>query len=737
MKVRGRGGFVLGVTLGLIVAVTIIVMAVLAYASQSTRETRIFKAKNVCRLAAQSAIEMAKIQIQSGFADYVGVSTEVMLDPKHAEAYGWFKNVSNNGRTIGIADDSHVPVTLPGPTTNNSCVVYVGVGENVVFNGRDPMAVVPVLATAVYTYPDGLTVKSTLQETVCFVTGQSQVFNYAYFANNYGWQRGRTQIINGDARANGDFYLGGGNTINGFIYASPNREIGAEGKVVIDHASGGARMDYAMAYDSQYFSGAIGANTFARPSLKTEDGGAGYYDAPAYSWLGYVPLTKGTMYNGTYKEGTLAAISKRPIVNEGCDPVHMPFISDMGSYKDMAKAAKGSLKCEATRIVERSKVVAEGENDGLVTETRILEIAKSGVNGDDSETRKIVTTTDAEDATETLVYTKSDNSGNAGRGKGNGKSDDGSWQVDKTWTRKETVFSKVDISNGVYDGNGPSGNENLADKGSVVLYGTEDSPIEINGPVVIDGDVIISGYVKGAGTIYAGRNIHIIGDLRYTEEKGELGGPLGLMAKGNIVLGNPSDAWWRSETEETIRRAKATKSVIKSDGADDQSEYATDKYDVQIGYPAMFDGDYMGMEQVGERLKVRGTENAADRRYYETVCDDSVFDLAKPVTRIDAVMYTNHAIIGIQGGRYKDGRLEVSVEPLNVNGSLICRDEYLYSHVEVETQSMINWDPRILTEANGLPIGPQEPYTVRWQEVVEELNPAYGPLSATLEQGEG
>lgn len=51
--------------------------------------------------------------------------------------------------------------------------------------------------------------------------------------------------------------------------------------------------------------------------------------------------------------------------------------------------------------------------------------------------------------------------------------------------------------------------------GPLILVGTKSRPIVINGPVVVPGDVIIRGWVKGQGTIYAGRNVHIIGEINY------------------------------------------------------------------------------------------------------------------------------------------------------------------------------------------------------------------------------
>ncbi len=48
----------------------------------------------------------------------------------------------------------------------------------------------------------------------------SQVFDYEYFLNNWGWWWGSTITGNGAQRANWDFDFRGGPTVNGFIYAA-------------------------------------------------------------------------------------------------------------------------------------------------------------------------------------------------------------------------------------------------------------------------------------------------------------------------------------------------------------------------------------------------------------------------------------------------------------------------------------------------------------------------------------
>lgn len=51
--------------------------------------------------------------------------------------------------------------------------------------------------------------------------------------------------------------------------------------------------------------------------------------------------------------------------------------------------------------------------------------------------------------------------------------------------------------------------------GNLVLIGTEDRPIVLNGDVFVTGDVVIKGVVTGKGAIYAGRNTYVAGDLKY------------------------------------------------------------------------------------------------------------------------------------------------------------------------------------------------------------------------------
>lgn len=56
---------------------------------------------------------------------------------------------------------------------------------------------------------------------------------------------------------------------------------------------------------------------------------------------------------------------------------------------------------------------------------------------------------------------------------------------------------------------------NYASTEPLILIGTTTNPIVLDGPFVANGDVIIRGVVSGKGSIYAGRNVHVVGSITY------------------------------------------------------------------------------------------------------------------------------------------------------------------------------------------------------------------------------
>ncbi len=275
------------------------------------------------------------------------------------------------------------------------------------------------------------------------------------------------------------------------------------------------------------------------------------------------------------------------------------------------------------------------------------------------------------------------------------------------------------LVDGCYSGVGPSGLANGSDVGSLVLDGTS-KPILLNGPVVVNGDVIIKGTVSGQGTIYAGRNIHIVGNVTYssgpswpkpdtkpdqTVKSNATKDMLGLVAKGNIVLGNYTESSWLSAVKNYI-----TPPFVKA--------YTCEPTDAAIGYPSTFSGDYT-VNDSGKKVnyvydsakKKYVPSGTANRKYYESAVGDQIIKNAvssSDITQIDAILYNNHAVMGKIGQSL-------------FNGALVSRDEGIIYNSSVK----FNWDSRLGSRSPDgidffiyLPMSIADPRVLGWREVI-------------------
>lgn len=674
-----RSGFALPFALVTMAVAAISIAALGGYAGFSSRMARHRIAHTKCRLAAQSALELTKIDIAKAFERYVGeVAPSVKITPIRKDVYRWFD----------YGDEGYIGTRVIYPVVTNSVVDGCAVRT---WLGKRQDRTVYILARATCRYAGGPEAVSTIEEVVVFGgIDQSPVFDNAYFVNNYGWMSGSSIVINGSMRANGNVSLSG-STVNGFVYAAANSEVGANGTVSL---SSSPQIKNAASYRSAY-------GNRSRPDTgdyQTADA----FDAPERSGS----VTKPTRYeyddDGTIINrigGTRAAESGDVIINEYADAVPMPFVSDLDDYVEYAK------------------------------------------NYDDEGTAGKLTAP---------AYTYTDGAGTT-----------------------HAVAAKTVTAH--YEGTGPSGDSTLADDGALVLIGTSANPIVIDGPVVVDSDVIIKGYVRGQGTIYSGRNVHIIGDLKYVNpptwshstsddnvtesSNNETKDMLGLVAKGNVVIGDSTSSSWHSSVDNYIKRGTSS-SVVK--------KYACDESDANIGYPSTFQGNYTAVEQVsglsasqaadapggysgnqfgkvrtvtttldtyhtettydrwGRRTTQRVYDTTTelqtvyDRKYYETVCDDKILSSLKDsygISQIDAILYNNHGIFGTPGR---------SGYNFNLNGSLVCRDEAL---IFSGNGIRFNWDFRLGRRSNskaarkrfGLPVGlSDETRTISWREVADD-----------------
>ncbi len=200
--------------------------------------------------------------------------------------------------------------------------------------------------------------------------------------------------------------------------------------------------------------------------------------------------------------------------------------------------------------------------------------------------------------------------------------------------------------------------------GSALLIGTAANPIRIHGPVTFTQDVAIKGVIQGQGTIYTGRNTHIIGSLRYAnppdftgtnmqtiENRNEKRDFLGIAARGSVIMGNPV----------TFANPYPLKYMTPP--------FTKGRFDEAGNWIPPFDA--MQIDSTG-------------RRRFQSVIPDNVINAnAEGVNQVDAILYTNFV-----GG----GNVGTSGGGMTLNGTLIARDEAI---VTWSLPIRMNYDTRI------------------------------------------
>lgn len=265
------------------------------------------------------------------------------------------------------------------------------------------------------------------------------------------------------------------------------------------------------------------------------------------------------------------------------------------------------------------------------------------------------------------------------------------------------------------DGSGENAGIGTNDTGCLILIGTEADPINISGIVVATGDIYIKGYYTGQGTLYAGRNIHIIGNLiaknpptwphpdsnpTATANANRAKDFLGLCAKGSMLFGDYS-------TLDT--------SLLKSPHT---ASHATDVSDASLGYVSYysggvpyFNGDYTLVDGNGSAKRSDGSA----RHFFEPMISATAMTALGVQAWIgwfDGVLYANHLI----AGDFDNNAV--------LNGAFICRDEAVKRHGNL----VLNWDIRLGSRSyDGISFSPWLPgmlprqstvyRTIKWTEL--------------------
>ena len=200
--------------------------------------------------------------------------------------------------------------------------------------------------------------------------------------------------------------------------------------------------------------------------------------------------------------------------------------------------------------------------------------------------------------------------------------------------------------------------------GSAALIGTSRHPIRIHGPVTFTQDVVIKGYVSGQGTLYAGRNVHIVGSIVYAnppdfrgsdmnaiDNANEKADMLGLAASGSVIMG-------------------------------DVSQF-TDSYPLQYMTPPFTKPRLDDNGNLIPAYDALGRDATGYMKYQSVLGNAFIHKISEPVNQIDAIMYTNFV-----GG----GNIGTGGAGIRLNGSIISKDEAM---VVYSLPMQMNYDNRI------------------------------------------
>lgn len=429
---------------------------------------------------------------------------------------------------------------------------------------------------------------------VTFQLSRSQVFDYVYFVNNYGWMDGfgpSDLTMNGDIRANGDFtFTNGTPTINGTVIATQNEKL------------------------STGVSGNISGTPvkWTNSTYATYQGGSGtYVSRMRQAYDSTIHGTKGSTTYDTWKDvlfDTTGSVLNNQLIGS--------TLQDSSGSRSWVKTSSSSTPTFTTIDPAPAEEVIMPDLGDIA---------------------------DYQTASAAYVDTKAtyaDGTANPYYGQGA--------YVD-VWNSTTNAYQRLTTSGYV--------------NGSAVIVGTSSHPIKIHGPVTVAQDAVIKGYVTGQGTIYTGRNVHIVGSIKYVnapdfrgtnpttiDNKNEKADLLGLAARASVMMGNPN-----SFTSTTLQYMSPpfTKSRLDENG---NTIPAFNAYD---------------------------TDSTGRKKYQSVISDTTMNSIAEGINQIDAVMYTNFV-----GG----GNLGTSGGGVTINGSIISRDEAM---VIYSLPMMMNYDTRI------------------------------------------
>ncbi len=481
--------------------------------------------------------------------------------------------------------------------------------------------------------------------SVSVTEGPSQTFDFAYFVNNFGWMWGSPIYIHGNVGSNANLSFKYGPTVNGYLYASLNPDLNSNGEVL----NGMPIADTLTSYWAKAGSGSFYPPT--NPAWSEDVNDNGVLD-PGEDTDG-----DGELDFLDYSMGFPGISSERPRqVLTGQSPLDVPYLGDLDIYKN---------KAETYLRPTRSDLGEAGGTFGGV----IKQLKAPGLDPTNEDNYNIL--------------------------------------VDGIYGDQDGENGMISLESG-----GTVTQKNIAEKlsdseqwknGNVALIGTPAQPLVVLGPVVVTNDVVLKGTVKGQGTIYTGRNLHVAGDIEYdsppnwdsndpnfasTTTNNKNADLVGFATKGSIILGQytrygtGSNDYWNTTVNSYFQGAFNDPTV---------QAYQTDPTDEAIGYydpgTKSFHGNYKDKDG-GKRYKSdaenANTDDTDDRRYYESSFSHEYFAsiaTARP-KKMHGIYYTNHLI---------GGRVGHSSQGIEMLGTIVARDEGIVFNKRLD----MFYDPRV------------------------------------------
>lgn len=445
--------------------------------------------------------------------------------------------------------------------------------------------------------------RKTIDVTFQLQLSRSQVFDYGYLVNNYGWMSGFNEtdlIVNGDMRANANFdFTGGSPTVNGSVYACLNQKL--------TPVAAGLVNSVPVKWTTANYAGLRVANTASKADNEQRW---------RPSWNSSMFGAKGTNTYEAYRD--LVFEGEASIVN---GRVAGAVVGDINGSKGWTRTSGGASITSTLLDTNPTKEVIMPDLNNMSYYTN-------------------------------LATTYVDSKATYLDGTANPFAGQGAWidVWDATLNAGKGAYKRVTTNGNI--------------TGSVTLVGTDANPIKIHGPIAVSQDVVIKGTISGQGTIYSGRNTHIVGSVRYKtkpnfnqgsalaiDQQTEKADMLGLAASGSIILGDTTKFTTASPLQ--YMTPPFTKARVNEAG---------------VTVPAF------------NALEVDGT---GFKKYQSVIGDAKMTSLAEGVNQVDAVLYTNF----LGGGNVGTGGGGVIF-----NGSIISRDEAM---VVQSLPMRINYDNRI------------------------------------------